>query len=67
MKDEAHVTLRDHCVYELGQNEERHENVRGAGNIDSSANGDSAHLSLNQNVRMKRMQLLTRTSGLCVV
>jgi hypothetical protein len=32
------------------RNEEHHENVEGAGNMDSSATGDSAHLSLNQNV-----------------
>jgi hypothetical protein len=34
-------------------NEEHHENVEEAGNIDSSAGGDSAHLSLNQNVCRK--------------
>jgi hypothetical protein len=30
------------------RNEEHHENVEGAGNIDSSESGDSVHLSLNQ-------------------
>jgi hypothetical protein len=48
------------------RNEEHHENVEGARNIDSSASGDSVHISLNQNVCRKRRQLLLLTFGLRV-
>jgi hypothetical protein len=48
------------------RNEERHENVKGAGNIVSSPSGDSDHLSLNRNVCWERIYLLMRTYGLHV-
>jgi hypothetical protein len=32
------------------RNEDHHENEEAAGNIDSSASGDSAHLSVDHNV-----------------
>jgi hypothetical protein len=37
------------------EDKERHEIVQGAGTVDSSANGDSVHLTLNQNVCRERM------------
>jgi hypothetical protein len=35
---------------ETYRNGEHHDNVEGAGNIDSAAGGDSAHICLSQNV-----------------
>jgi hypothetical protein len=52
-KDKTNINLPNKWVFGVGsieatrRNEEHHENVDGAGNIDSSANGGSAHLSLN--------------------
>jgi hypothetical protein len=43
------------------RNEKHHENVEETGNNDSSASGDSAHLSLNQNVCREWIQLPVRT------
>jgi hypothetical protein len=49
---------------ELGsiRGDDYHGNVEEARNIDSSASGDSAHLSLNQNAYRKRIKLLVCTS-----
>lgn len=45
------------------RNDEHHENVEGAGNINSSASCESVYLSLSQNVRGSRIQLLVPTLG----
>jgi hypothetical protein len=47
------------------RNEEHHENAERDGNIDSSAGGNSAYLSLDQNV-CRRIQMLMRTCVLRV-
>jgi hypothetical protein len=56
-KDETKVKLPCHWVSEpcsirevTFRNEQHHENVEGAGHIDSSASVDSVHLSSNQNI-----------------